>query len=50
MNDDQWCEIDPYGPRPYEEDFYTWELFCRQVKYETRYVFFKVEKSGKIIF
>jgi hypothetical protein len=41
INDQQWCEIHPYASRPYEEYFYTWELFCEQVKYETRYVFFK---------
>lgn len=42
MNDQQWCEIDPYGLRPYQADFYTWEQFCRQVKHESRYVFFKI--------
>lgn len=46
MNDQLWCEIDPYGLRPYEADFYSWEQFCRQVKYESRYVFFKINDEN----
>ncbi len=45
MNEQEWCERDPYGLRPYEYDFYTWELFCKQIKHETRYVFFKANKD-----
>lgn len=43
ISDQGWC-LDPYIGRKYDEDFFTWELFCNQIKYETRYVFFR---SGK---
>lgn len=40
LREKQWCRINPYALREHEENLFTWELFCDQVKHETRYVFF----------
>ncbi|WP_340025083.1 HEPN-associated N-terminal domain-containing protein [Paenibacillus sp. FSL K6-1096] len=45
ISDQQWCQISPYLLREYEENYVTWELFCQQVKHETRYVFFHIEDN-----
>lgn len=45
INKKSWCKINPYSLREHEEDYYTWELFCNQIKYETRYMFFKEDKN-----
>lgn len=37
-----WCEKDPYGTRESFAYKSLWDMFCRQVKYSTRYVFFKL--------
>jgi hypothetical protein len=41
----QWCEIDPYGLRLHEELYYDWERFCKQIKHQVRFVFFRIPKS-----
>lgn len=45
IGDQQWCELDPYALRRHEADYYNWELFCEQVKYKSRYVFFRVKEE-----
>ncbi|SEI94047.1 RES domain-containing protein [Propionispira arboris] len=32
MNDDVWCQKDPYGSLRYDEDFYTWEMYAERLK------------------
>lgn len=39
LNDNQWCMINPYSVRTYKEVYYTWKIFCEQVKCEIRYFF-----------
>ena len=41
FNISEWCQRDPYGPRPEEEMFTDWEEFAYQIKHKIRYVFFK---------
>ena len=41
--DETWCERDPYGSRENFTYKSLWDSFCRQVKYSTRYVFFKLD-------
>ena len=31
MNETTWCHRDPYGERPDDEMFYTWESFSQQL-------------------
>lgn len=32
MDDDVWCQKDPYGSLRYDEDFYTWEMYAESLK------------------
>ncbi len=41
--DREFCEIDPYSLRRNQEDYYNWQQFSDQVKYKTRFVFYRVE-------
>lgn len=43
LSDQEWCRLDPYGLRLFEENLSTWDRFCEQIMYETRYVFFRNE-------
>jgi len=43
MQDDIWCEREPYALRDDEDDIFTWESFCDQLKHKIRYVFFSQE-------
>jgi len=38
----EWCQMDPYSLPPEEEMLSEWERFSIQVKYHTRYVFYRV--------
>ncbi|SIS43547.1 HEPN-associated N-terminal domain-containing protein [Salimicrobium flavidum] len=46
LMDTMWCEIDPYGLSKGEELSFSWRAFSNLVKYETRYVFYKVTDSN----
>lgn len=46
VNDTIWCKINPYGIDEDEENSYLWYSFCEDVKYRSRYVFFR-KKTGK---
>lgn len=43
----EWCQRNPYGLPPEEEMLSEWERFSRQVKYHTRYVFYRVTTQDK---
>lgn len=36
-----WCTVDPYGDKKYEVELYSWHSFCKLVKEQIRYVFYK---------
>ncbi len=39
----QWCKKDPYGSTIDEELFFDWESFSHQIKYKSRFVFYKID-------
>ena len=41
ISDRQWCRRNFYGFSPHDALIYSWDEFARQVKHETRYVFFR---------
>lgn len=43
INDEVWCERDPYGLPLSKEQSYMWSGFCEMVKKHNRYVFFKTQ-------
>lgn len=45
ISDKQYCPRDPYGPRRHDEDFYNWKQFCKLVKHQVRYVFYKARNA-----
>ncbi len=45
--DRQWCKKDPYAPSRHQEWLYDWESFSNQVKYQSRYMFFKIPKRKR---
>lgn len=47
LPDHQWCEKDPYGPQLGDQWLWDWQHFCRLIKHQTRYVFFKLPKAEK---
>ena len=47
IDDDTWCERDPYGLRKSEKQTYMWQRFSKMVKHETRYVFFRMPEHDK---
>lgn len=51
FNDHEWCKKNPYGETIDERLYYDWANFCRQVKYEVRYVFYRapIEESSRLI-
>jgi len=42
VSDREWCSIDPYGNPISEEWFLDWEAFCKGIKHNTRYVFYRL--------
>lgn len=44
--DQQWCKDDPYAGEEYEEVISQWEYFSQQVKYKSRYVFYRMENAN----
>jgi len=40
----QWCQIDPYGDPLSDEFFLDWGHFSKQIKHQSRYVFYKMPK------
>lgn len=45
INCEQWCQIDPYSLSPHDQLYYDWERFSEQVKYHTRYVFYRIKEK-----
>ena len=41
LEDEVWCEADPYADKKYDTEFYSWKSFCELVKKNIRYVFYK---------
>jgi len=41
---DEWCRNDPYGMRKEDEWYMDWEDFSKQVKYQVRYIFYRIKK------
>jgi predicted RNA-binding protein len=46
-SDKEWCEINPYALRIYEEDYIDWMEFSNQVKHKVRFVFFKIDETSR---
>ena len=44
----EWVHQDPYGDLPSDALRYTWEEFSDQVKYRTRFVFFRVNTPNRM--
>lgn len=44
--DKEWCQKDPYGLPVSKEWIYDWEYFSNLVKYNTRYVFFRLSSKS----
>lgn len=45
LGDRDWCQKDPYRLTREEAWSFDWERFSEQLKHETRYVFFRVERE-----
>jgi hypothetical protein len=43
VNDTIWCQRDPYNLAEGKEKAWMWKAFCKMVKEETRYVFFRMQ-------
>lgn len=48
MNDDIWCEKNPYADKEYDKEFFSWRSFCELVKRNIRYVFYKSTEKDDI--
>lgn len=46
MEDEAWCEADPFGERQEEQEFNDWENFCQLVKTRVRYVFYQTRQKA----
>lgn len=46
MEDDVWCEADPFAERQEEQEFNDWENFCKLVKTKVRYVFYQTKQKS----
>jgi hypothetical protein len=47
INDETWCERDPYGLRESQGRIFMWNEFCRMVKTKMRYVFFRMPEKDR---
>ncbi|WMJ77324.1 MULTISPECIES: HEPN-associated N-terminal domain-containing protein [unclassified Sedimentibacter] len=47
IDDDTWCERDPYQLRESIDKALLWDDFCEMVKTKTRYVFFRMPKKDE---
>lgn len=48
LDNDLWCDADPYGMTHAEQLQFSWEKFCRVIKHERRYFFLQEEeKEGR---
>ncbi len=47
IEDDIWCERDPYRLRENSEKLSLWDEFCKMVKEKTRYVFFRMPERDE---
>ena len=45
--DHPWCQRDPYGLRKEDALSFSWERFSKKVKYESRYIFFRIDLPDK---
>jgi HEPN/RES N-terminal domain 1/RES domain len=45
--DSSWCKKDPYALSLNEEVYLSWQLFCEQVKYKTRYFFYETLEHNR---
>lgn len=43
LGDRQWCQLDPYGPRPHEPIAASWSLFRRVLMHERRFFFLQYD-------
>jgi hypothetical protein len=50
LPDQAWVHINPYESPEGERLIIDWETFCRQVKHETRYTFFKLSTQDEVQF
>lgn len=41
--DKEWCQKDPHGLLLDDDLFFSWQRFSRQIKHESRYVFFRLK-------
>lgn len=48
MNDDVWCQKDPYGSLRYHEDFYTWEMYAESLKKADKFTEAGMESDNEI--
>lgn len=45
INDETWCERDPYGLRESQGRIFMWNEFCQMVKTKMRHVFFRMPEK-----
>lgn len=43
MYDDLWCDADPFSDREEDTAYYDWQSFCKMVKENVRYVFYRAD-------
>ena len=46
LGDRQWCQQDPYGPRPHEPIAASWSLFRRVLMHERRFFFLQYDTAS----
>lgn len=44
LDNDLWCEVDPYALTESQQLKFSWENFCKTIKHKTRYFFFQEKK------
>jgi hypothetical protein len=47
MDNELWCETDPYGMSHAQQLQFSWEKFCRIIKHEKRYFFLQKEERRR---
>ena len=50
MDNQLWCEKDPFGLNPEERLLFSWERFCEAIKHERRYFFLEEKRDDSEIY
>ncbi len=46
MDDEVWCDANPFSDKREDTDYYDWQSFCKLVKEKIRYVFYRAEAEN----